>query len=88
MENNSSDANSFSAAVNSSPSASQKSSFTDNQQQSGADVKPESVLSTDRPLTDIISERFAPFDAQNLIAQPFENEAGRSAKFEEGVLSY
>ncbi|KDR80103.1 hypothetical protein GALMADRAFT_61822 [Galerina marginata CBS 339.88] len=37
----------------------------------------------ERPLADIISDQFPPFDAQTLVCQPFENEAVRDAKFEE-----
>ncbi|KAF9568685.1 hypothetical protein CPC08DRAFT_678984 [Agrocybe pediades] len=67
------DSSSAAANSSSSPSASQK--------PSGDSSKP---LANDkeRPITDIISERFSAFDAQSLIAQPFEDEASRSAKFE------
>ncbi|KAF8960335.1 hypothetical protein BDZ97DRAFT_1834167, partial [Flammula alnicola] len=37
----------------------------------------------ERPLAEIISEQFPPFDAESLIVNPFQDEAGRDAKFEE-----
>ncbi|TFK34461.1 hypothetical protein BDQ12DRAFT_636407, partial [Crucibulum laeve] len=36
-----------------------------------------------RPLADIISERFAPFDHQGSIVGPFENETARDLTFEQ-----
>jgi hypothetical protein len=39
----------------------------------------------DRPIAEIISENFPAFDADTLIVRPFEEEAARDAKFEEGM---
>lgn len=40
----------------------------------------------ERPLAEVISQQFLQFDAQNLVVQPFGNEASRDAKFEQGLL--
>ncbi|KAF8884904.1 hypothetical protein CPB84DRAFT_1655101, partial [Gymnopilus junonius] len=40
----------------------------------------------ERPLADVISETFPPFDAQSRIAQPFSDSEARDATFHEGAL--
>jgi hypothetical protein len=40
----------------------------------------------ERPVEDIISEDFPPYDAESMIVRPFEDEAARHAKFEKGQL--
>ncbi|PPR07461.1 hypothetical protein CVT26_013431 [Gymnopilus dilepis] len=39
--------------------------------------------SCDRPLSDVISEKFAPFDAQSRIAQPFADAEAKDVAFQE-----
>ncbi|KAH0580828.1 hypothetical protein H2248_011986 [Termitomyces sp. 'cryptogamus'] len=38
-----------------------------------------------RPLSDIIGEKFPPFDHETNIVQPFNNELSRDAEFEKGT---
>uniref|UniRef100_A0A8H7XV87 Uncharacterized protein n=1 Tax=Psilocybe cubensis TaxID=181762 RepID=A0A8H7XV87_PSICU len=39
--------------------------------------------SVERPLAEVITEEFAPFDAENLVVQPFQEDVSRDAKFEQ-----
>ncbi|KAJ3736688.1 hypothetical protein DFJ43DRAFT_1149752 [Lentinula guzmanii] len=54
----------------------------------GTDPEPVSTHSTpvsakDRPLTEVISEKFAPFDHNRLVVGPFTEETSRDANFEQ-----
>ncbi|KAF9485043.1 hypothetical protein BDN70DRAFT_796593 [Pholiota conissans] len=46
-------------------------------------AKPAAAAAATKPVMEIISEHFSPFDADALIVRPFEEEAARDAKFEE-----
>ncbi|KAJ4488677.1 hypothetical protein C8R41DRAFT_742671, partial [Lentinula lateritia] len=40
----------------------------------------------DRPLTEVISEKFTPFDHNRLVVGPFTEETARDASFEQALL--
>lgn len=51
-------------------------------------LAPTAEGSADRSLAGIIEERFPPFDAQRLVATPFEEETANYAKLEQGICAY
>lgn len=41
-----------------------------------------------RPYAEVIEERFPPFDAQSVVAEPYNNELKRDAEFQASQFTY